>query len=118
MKLALVSRFQVTVHLCLRPNTASSSAYLKLLCAVHKARRQRVQYTIQVHILQTLQINHLITARKEARNHQPKQPSEPEYPRILPFALALLLQSVQLLSGDDAQIRRSSLARRGRGFAR
>jgi hypothetical protein len=93
------------------------AAYLQLLRTAHKARGQRIQYTIQIHAFQTLQINHLIAARKEARNHQPKQPAEPKYPRILPLVLALLLERVQLFRRDDAQVRRTRLARRGRGFA-
>jgi hypothetical protein len=111
--LLLIHRNQHSLPIC----PTQRSAYLQLLRTAHKARGQRIQYTIQIHALQTLQINHLIAARKEARNYQPKQPAEPKYPRILPLVLALLLQRVQLFRRDDAQVRGARLARRRRGFA-
>ena len=81
------------------------SPYLQLLCAPHKVGRQCLHQTLQVHALNALQVDKVIAARKEGRNHQSEQAAEPENPEVLPLAilaLSLLFQCMKLLGGDNA----------------
>jgi hypothetical protein len=106
-------------------NTGATCAYLQLLCALDEVVGQSLQQTLQVHALDALQVDQVIAARKKRRNNQPKEATKTKDPGILSFGvllLAALLQRVQLLGGDDAQIRGPSGRVRcgggGRGFAR
>lgn len=98
------------------------NAYLQLLCARHKVGRQSLHQAVQVHALYALQIDKIIAARKKGCDHQPENAAQTKHPGILSLAvlaLSLLLQRVQLLGGDNAQIRRPfrGIWRCRRGFA-
>ena len=108
-------------------NTGASCAYLQLLCALDEVVGQSLQQALQVHALDALQVDQVVAAREKGRNDQPKEPAETEDPGILPLGVLLraaFLQRVQLLGGDDAQIRGPfgrvgcSCGGGGRGIAR
>lgn len=89
-------------------NTGAACAYLQLLRALDEVVGQRLQQALQVHALDALQVDQVVAAREKGGNDQPKEPAETEDPGILPLGVLLgaaFLQRVQLLGGDDAQIR-------------
>jgi hypothetical protein len=108
-------------------NTGAACAYLQLLCALDEVVGQSLQQALQVHALDALQVDQVVAAREKGRDDQPKEPTETEDPGILPLGVLLraaFLQRVQLLGGDDAQIRGpfgrvgAVCGCGGRGFAR
>jgi len=60
----------------------SEETNLKFMCILDQASRQHIQNRVQIHILESLHIEHLITGRKETSNENAKQTSQAKDPGI------------------------------------
>ena len=80
---------------------------LEFMCIFYQPSRQDIQDGVEIHILQSLHVKHLVAGSKEASNDNAKQAPQAKDPGIPPFGssgLVLYSEFLQFLCRDDADL--------------